>query len=460
MKITFEKIDDCNGKLIVDVEEADYAKKVDDELKKIGKTHNIPGFRKGHINIVQLRNRFGKQVKSDVLNHEVYEAAVKHIVDNKINILGQPLAEDIKEINLADKEYTFVYDLGLAPELDIKVDKDVKLPYYQIAITDKMTDDQDKSLRERFGSQVPGEEVDEKALVKGTIMELNPDGTVKDGEDAVQMINGIVSPFYFKSKEEAAKFIGKKVNDKVVFNPYASCEGNAAELASMLNVDKEKTENLKGDFEMSISEIIVVKPAEHDQEFFDSVFGRDKVHNEEEYKEAIKGMIASSFRGNTDHYFNVKTRKYFSDKYGAGIKLPAEFLKRWLKINNPEAGADVDWDKEYEQMIPQIKWQLISDRIAEKLGVKVEEADVMARAKFIAHQQFAQYGIYNMDDETLNDTAKRILSDKNHRRRIAEEVSELKLFATVREIVSIEEKTVTMEEFVKMINPAGESSAE
>lgn len=456
MKITFEKIDDCNGKLIVNVEEADYAAKVNEELKKIGKTHNIPGFRKGHISVAQLRSRFGKQVKSDVLNHEVYEAAVKYIVDNKINILGQPIPEDVKEINLDDKDYTFVYDLGFAPDFTVELDKNVTLPYYQIEVTDKMMEEQDKSLRERFGAQVPGEEVDEKAVVKGTIMELNPDGTVKETEDAVQVINGIVAPFYFKSKDEEQKFIGKKINDKVVFNPYASCEGNAAELASMLNIDKEKAEDYKGDFEMAISEIIVVKLAEHNQEFFDSVFGRDKVHNEEEYNDALKAMIAGSFRSNTDYFFNVEARKYFLDKYADQIKLPAEFLKRWLKMNNPEAAADTDWDKEFEQMIPQIKWQLISDRIAEQLGVKVEEEDLLARARFIAQQQFAQYGIYNMDEETLNDTAKRILSDKNYRRRIAEEVGELKLFAFIREAVNIDNKNVSMEEFVKMVNPSAE----
>ena len=456
MKITFEKIDDCNGKLIVNVEEADYAAKVNEELKKIGKTHNIPGFRKGHISVAQLRSRFGKQVKSDVLNHEVYEAAVKYIVDNKINILGQPIPEDVKEINLDDKDYTFVYDLGFAPDFTVELDKNVTLPYYQIEVTDKMMEEQDKSLRERFGAQVPGEEVDEKAVVKGTIMELNPDGTVKETEDAVQVINGIVAPFYFKSKDEEQKFIGKKINDKVVFNPYASCEGNAAELASMLNIDKEKAEDYKGDFEMAISEIIVVKLAEHNQEFFDSVFGRDKVHNEEEYNDALKAMIAGSFRSNTDYFFNVEARKYFLDKYADQIKLPAEFLKRWLKMNNPEAAADTDWDKEFEQMIPQIKWQLISDRIAEQLGVKVEEEDLLARARFIAQQQFAQYGIYNMDEETLKDTAKRILSDKNYRRRIAEEVGELKLFAFIREAVNIDNKNVSMEEFVKMVNPSAE----
>ncbi len=182
------------------------------------------------------------------------------------------------------------------------------------------------------------------------------------------------------------------------------------------------------------------------------------MHNEEEYNAALKAMIANSFRNNTDYYFNVEARKYFLDKYSDGMTLPADFLKRWLKMNNPEAAADTDWDKEFEQMIPQIKWQLISDKIAEKLGVKVEEADLLARARFIAQQQFMQYGIYNMDEETLNDTAKRILADKNYRRRIAEEVSELKLFAFIREAVTIDTKTVSMEDFVKMVNPAAEAA--
>lgn len=453
MNISFEKIGDVAGKLTVNVEENDYKAKVNAQLKKIGATHNIPGFRKGHINIDQLRRRFGKDVMSDVINETVYHAVIDYIKENKINILGQPLPEQVVAVNMEQKDYTFAYEVGLAPELNIEIDKNITLPYYTIDITDKMLENQDKSLCERFGAQVPGEEVDDKAVVKGTIMELNADGSVKESEDAIQVINGIVAPFYFKSKDEEQKFIGKKLNDKVVFNPYNSCEGNIAELSSMLNIDQDKAAEVKGDFEMVITEIIVVKPAEHNQEFFDNVFGRDKVHNEDEYKEALKSMIANSFRGTTDYYFNTITRDYFVDKYGADMKLPEDFLIKWLTYTNPEAAKDADMKKEYAEMLPSLKWQIISDRIAEQLNVSIEEEDVMARAKFIARQQFNQYGIYNIDEETIEDTAKRILADKNYRRRIAEEVSDLKLFAVIRETVTIDLKTVSFEEFSKMINP-------
>lgn len=456
MNISFEKIGDVAGKLTVNVEENDYKAKVNAELKKIGATHNIPGFRKGHINIDQLRRRFGKDVMSDVINETVYHAAIDYIKENKINILGQPLPEKVVAVNMDQKDYTFAYEVGLAPELNIEVDKNVTLPYYTIDITDQMLEDQDKSLRERFGAQVPGEEVDNKAVIKGTIMELNADGTVKESEDAIQVINGIVAPFYFKNKEEEQKFIGKKLNDKVVFNPYNSCEGNVAELSSMLNIDKDKAADVKGDFEMVITEIIVVKPAEHNQEFFDNVFGRDKVHNDEEYNQALKEMISNSFRGTTDYYFNTITRDYFVDKYGADMKLPEDFLIKWLTYTNPEAAKDADMKKEYAEMLPSLKWQIISDRIADQLKVSIDNDDVLARAKFIARQQFNQYGIYNIDEETVTDTAKRILADKNYSRRIAEEVSELKLFAVIREAITIDLKTVSFEEFSKMINPAAE----
>lgn len=454
MNISFEKIGDVAGKLTVNVEENDYKAKVNAELKKIGATHNIPGFRKGHINIDQLRRRFGKDVMSDVINETVYHAVIDYIKENKINILGQPLPEKVVAVNMDQKDYTFAYEVGLAPELNIEVDKNVTLPYYNIDITDQMLEDQDKSLRERFGAQVPGEEVDNKAVIKGTLMELNADGTVKESEDAIQVINGIVAPFYFKNKEEEQKFIGKKLNDKVVFNPYNSCEGNIAELSSMLNIDKDKAADVKGDFEMVITEIIVVKPAEHNQEFFDNVFGRDKVHNDEEYNQALKEMISNSFRGTTDYYFNTITRDYFVDKYGADMKLPEDFLIKWLTYTNPEAAKDADMKKEYAEMLPSLKWQIISDRIADQLKVSIDNDDVLARAKFIARQQFNQYGIYNIDEETVTDTAKRILADKNYSRRIAEEVSELKLFAVIREAVTIDLKTVSFEEFSKMINPA------
>ena len=452
MNVTLEKTGDVSAKIVVNVEAADYTDKVKSELKKISATHVIPGFRKGHVPMPQLRQRFGKGVKSDVINDMVYREVLKYIQENKIHILGEPMPVEIQEIGLDDKDYTFEYEVGLCPELPLKLDKETSLPYYTIEVTDTMREEQDKAMRERLGAQVPGEEVEEKALVKGAIMELNEDGTVKTTEDAIQVINGIVAPFYFKSKEEADKFNGKKINDKVVFNPWKSCEGNVAELSSMLNIDKEKAGDVKADFELAISEIIVLRPAEHNQEYFDNVFGKDKVHNEEEYTTALTEMIANALKGNSEQLFATQAREYFT-KACEGVELPVEFLKKWLVARNKELTQE-NIDAEFEKMKPSLIWELVKGEMSEKLGVKVEEADLLEFAKSLAYQQFAQYGITNLDDDTITDHAKRILSNQEYRQRIADNVADAKIFTTLQGVITLDEKTVSLDEFKEIAQKA------
>lgn len=450
MNVTFAKTDNVSGRLTVAIEENDYKDKVAKELKNIGKSHAIPGFRPGHVPVGELQRRFGRQVTSDVINHEVYQAVVDYIRDNKLAVLGEPIPVEVKEIDLKkQKDYTFEYDLALTPELDINLDKEMHLPYYKIEVSQEMIDNQDKMFCERFGAQVPGPEVESNALVKGSIMELNPDGSVKTTDDAIQMINGIVAPMYFKDKAEADKFTGKKVDDKVVFNPWNTCEGNATELSSMLGIDKDKAADVKSDFEMTISEIIVLRPAEHNQELYDNVLGKDKVSDEAGYINALKEMIGRDLANNSEYVFRNDTQKALLEKYG-NMDLPATVLKKWLVRNN-EGLTEDNIDAEYEKMLPALKWQLIKEEIARKLEIKIEEADLMNEARNIARMQFAQYGMTNVPDDTLDDYAKRILDDKQYRPRVVEEVGDRKLFNAIKAKVTVDESTMAFDDFKAMV---------
>lgn len=457
MDIKFEKTGETRGQIIVTVTEADYADKVTEKLKEIGRKNVIPGFRKGHIALPQLRQRFGRDVKSDVINDTVIKAVFDYIEKEHLKILGQPLPGASTEIDLKQTDYTFSYDVALWPELNLKLDKDVKLPFYTIGVTDEMVEEQDKSLRERFGAQVPGEEVDDKAVVKGSIMELNADGTVKETEDAIQVVAGIVAPFLFKDKEEADKFLGKKVGDKVVFNPFKASEGSVPELASMLNIDKEAAADVKSDFEFVISEIIVLRLAEHGQDFYDDVFGKDHVHTEEEYTAAVRNMIAAQLAPNSFQLFNRDAHDYLVENY-SNFNVDAELLKRWLVRVNPELTAEAV-EKDFDGMLPGIKWEIISGEVADKLGVKVTEENLQARANFMARQQLQQYGMYNMDEETVADMGRRILADRDLRRRIASDCEEIAMFDAIRAAVTVEEKNVTLDEF-KALAEKGDEAAE
>lgn len=444
MDVTLEKKEDGTGIITVTIVENDYADKVTSQLKEIGRTHTIPGFRKGHISTDQLRRRFGKEVKSEVINRTVIDEAVKYIEDNKIEILGQIIPVEVKEINLQDKDYTFQYEVGLAPEIKIELNKDLTIPFYTVSITDEMVKEQDEAIRERFGTQGPGETADAKALIKGSIVEVNA------GEDTIKVDDGIVGPMYFTDKAQAELFLNKKVGDKVVFNPWVATNGNVSELSSMLHISKEKAEDTKGDFEMTIKEIIVLTPATLGEELYKEAFG-ENVKTEEEYYAAIKSLIASQLAPNSQILFDRDAEKVLTEKYG-DMKLPANFLKKWLVTRQEELTAE-NIDEEYSKMESAIKWQVIRDNIAKDNDIKVEKEDVENYAKLLARRQLAQYGMVNADDEMIANFAKHFLENKESVRGIIDQVGDRKLFMCIRAKVNAEEKAVSLDEFKKLANP-------
>lgn len=449
MNITTKQLDDVSLRLTVEVGESDYKDKVVDELKKIGRTHTIPGFRKGHISVQELQRRFGRQVTSDVINNEVYDAVIKYITDNKLNVLGQPLPVEVKELDLKNqKDFTFEYDLGLAPDLNLELDKQVTLPYYNIKVTDEMVNEQDANLRKRFGSQQPGDEFESDALVKGSLVELTEDGSVKEADDAIRVENGIVAPMYFVDKEEAGKFAGAKVGSKVVFNPRNAAGDNVTELASMLNIDKNRAAAVSNNFEMTVSEIIVVKPAELGEELYTSAFGKDKVKSEDEYREAVKQMIAGELAQSSNTLLRLEIKDFYMKKYG-DMKLPETVLKKWMLSRDTKLSEET-LNEEFPAIAEDLKWQIIREQAARQLEVKIDDTDLKNFAKAIAAQQFAQYGMANIADEILEKYAQNLLDDAKSRERIIEQVGDQKLYSGIANAVTLENKEVSLDEFKEL----------
>lgn len=443
MKVDYAKIDDVNGEITVTLEEKDYADKVKKQLKEIGKTHNEPGFRPGKVPAGLIQKKYGSAVKYDVINKEVGNAVFDYIKDNNLHVLGNPVPQQGNDFDIDANDFTLKFKVGIAPEFDTKVNKDLTVPYYTIKVSEEMIKNQDDQLTRRYGKQEPGEEVDATALVKGVMTELDENGAPKEGGLVIE--NGIVAPQYFKSEEQRKLFLGKKVGDVVRFNPAATCDSNPTEMSSMLNIDKSEVEAHKGDFNFDIKEIIVLKPAEHNQEFFNMVFGADKVHNEEEYFAELKKIIAAGLSNDSDYRFTLDARKSIQDAIGK-LTLPDEILKDFLKSQN-EALNDENIDEEYTRLLPELEWELEKEAIASQFDIKVEEEDLMNTARRIAQSQFAQYGMNSVPAETLDRYAADILKDQKSRNQVYNQTVDSKLFNGIRASVTLDNKEVSVEEF-------------
>lgn len=450
MNVTINKIDAVNATITVSLEEKDYQDKVKKTLREINMTRPEPGFRPGKVPAGLIQKKYGKAVKYDVVNKEVTDALYNYIKDNEIQVLGNPMPATKEEFDLEAVDFTFTFNVGIAPEIDTHVNKDLTVPYYTIEVSDEMVERQNEMYRNRFGAQVPGETVEPNALVKGVITELNEEGNVKEG--GILNENGIVSPQYFKNDDQRAAFMDKKLGDVVKFNPWVACGESVVELSSMLNIDKADAEEAKGEFNFEIKEIIVLRQAELNQEFFDNAVGKDKAHNEEEYKEALKAMIAQQLASDSNYRFSIDAKEAIEKAVGE-IELPDAILKDYLMTQDEKFNAE-NIDEEYQKMRQDLVWQLIREAIAKQYQLKVEEQDILAVARMIAQSQFAQYGMTNLPDDVLDKYGRDIMNDPKSREHIVNQAVDMKLYNIIRENVTLEEKTVTVEQFNELFKPA------
>lgn len=453
MDIKFEKIDAVNATVAINIGAADYAQKIKDDLKQIRNTHAEKGFRAGHVPAAIIEKKYGKAVKYDTINKVVADALYNYIKNNNLKVLGNPVGSKEDGFDLDNTDFTFNFRLGLSPEIDLTINKDLQIPYYTIEVSEEMINERDSQLRKRYGKQDNGEEVDNSALVKGVITELDSEGNIVS--EGVVVENGIVSPQHFTDEAQKALFVGKKVGDKVVFNPAATCNGAATEIASMLQVDKEKAVELKGDFQFEIKEILVLHLAELGDEYYEAAFGKDKVHNEEEYRNMLRDIIASQLKADSNYRFTIDARNIITDKVG-DVVLPDEVLKEYLMQQNESKLTAENIDEEYTKMRPELVWQLVSDQMAAQLEVKVSEEDVHSFAAMMTRQQFAQYGMANVPDELVEKYAKEMVANKEQGERLASEVSRMKLYEAIRNAVSLEDKTVSVEQFNELFKSTAE----
>ena len=451
MNVSFEQIDAVNGLLTVDLKREDFANDVNKEVAAMGVRHPIKGFRPGKAPKSLLMKFYGPSVTADVVDRMVGKAMYDYMRENNLNILGEPLPNEETKVDLMkDEEMSFKFDLGLAPAIELKLNKRINVPYYNIEVTDQMVDDAIAHDRKRLGTLVDGEVSDKESMLRGSMIELDENGN--DKADGVKVERTVISPRYMNDDDEAAKFVGVKVGDTFVFNPHKAYNGNVAELSGLLNVDRNVAGDMKSDFRVTIEEIKVNQDAEMNEEFFKGVLGVEtEVKDEAAFREAVRGMIAQANIPDCNYRFTIDAQRVLTEKAG-DIKLPEEFLKRFIQKRRAEDEKKntEPTDEEIQGMFKQLRWQLVKDHIAQELGVKVEKEDIDTAAFIFAQQQLSQYGIYNAPEDLVKQQAERYMQDDRAREMIQEHAIDNKFFAAVREAVKVNEKMISVEEFRKL----------
>ncbi len=447
MDISRKDIDQNNAVITISVAKEDYAEKVEKALRDYRKKANMPGFRPGMVPIGLIKKMYGKAVKAEEINNVVSDKLVQYIEENNLPILGQPLPSETEqpEIDFDTQEsFDFHFDVGLAPEFEVEVDEKDKVPFYEIAVSDEMIDNQIKSYTSRFGKYEQVDVVEEKDMVKGLLVELE-NGEVK--ESGISVEDAVLTPAYMKDEEQKNLFVGKGKGDKVTFNPVKAFE-NETEISSLLKIKKEEISGLTSDFQMEISGITRYQDGEINQELFDKVYGEGAVSSEEEFKTKIVDNIKEQLAADSEYKFNIDAREMVLNKF-KDLQFPEAFLKRWLLDTNNDMTAE-KVEEDYPKMVEDLIWHLAKDKIAKANEIKIELPDIEEYAKKVAKAQFAQYGMVGMGDDIIENYAKDMMKKEETVRNFIDRAAEEKVLAVLREKVKLDKKEISMEDFNKL----------
>lgn len=443
MQITQTELKNLTATLTITIEPADYQEDVQKELKQVRQKAQMPGFRPGMVPAGLVKKMYGKGILADVLNKKVGESLQKHIEDNKLAILGEPLPNNelTPAIDMDTQDtFTFAFDIAVAPEFDAKLNGKNKLTEYEIEVTDEMVENQVKSYTERFGEYTQAEEVAEGDLVKGLCKEVDGE-IVKEG--------AILNPQYMKQKTQAKKFIGAKKGAIITFNP-TKAFGSEVEVSSLLGITKEQATELKSDFTFEIQEITRHTAAAIDGELFAKVYGENNVKDEAEFRAKVKAEIVANMAEDSKYKFGIDAKEAIMKKMEK-VEFPVDFLKRWVLATN-EKMTEEQLEKDFPQMIDELKWHLAKDQLMKEFNVDVQKEDVEAYAKEVAKMQFMQYGLMHIDDQYLTTYAQEMLKQENQLRGIVERVAENKIYEALKGVAKIEKKSISHADFGKLFN--------
>lgn len=450
MNITKEQTSELTLSLQITLQQADYEDAVNQELKDYQKKASMPGFRPGKVPFGLVRKMYGKALLADKVNKLVSDALNNYIIENKISILGHPLA-NMEKTGMLDfdqpADFTFHFDLGLAPVFEPDLGKVTNLEYPRIKASEETIDNAINELRTRHGVHTNPETIVENADVDITFV---TDHSQADEEGISKDISIMMSNIIDNDVKMA--FLGKTVGDTFLFNPVKAFGGDLVKARLATKLDEKEVPELDREFSISVKEIHFNEPAAMNEEFFSTVFPEKDLITESEFREMLAADIEKQYERETDRFFLNKAVEALVESNN--VQLPDEFMKRWI-VDNSEGKLSLEQvDNQYESYARTFRWQLIESKLSDKHPeLKVTTSDIR---NFVKSYFFGKLGGPKDDNPDSNkhmeDIVDMILKNKEEEQRIADQLAEQKLSAFLKDNLTYAENSMGYEDYIQLVN--------
>lgn len=443
MNITKKEIDSLNAEITIKVGPADYESKIKEGIKKVQKQASMPGFRPGKVPEGMIKKQYGTQIMVDEINKLLNESIHKFIEENKIEILGNPMPKQDAPVDFEKQtDFEFTYEIGLAPQFDVKLDNKTSFNYKTVKIDDELVEKYIKDVRRNYGKPINPEVAGDKDVVFVDINELDETGAIKAGGVYKSTSVGLDR---LKNETGKAKLTGVKKEDKIVLNVNDLYETGLDKSVS-LGIDKDAAETFNSNLQLTVKNIARLDDAALDQELFDKIYGPGIVNSEDEFRTKVKHELGLMFQVDADKFLQAEIEKTLVDKLGIG--LPDAFLKRWLLAVNEKPISEEQLEKEYPMYAKSMQWKLIENKIIKDNSITVSAEEAMQEASGYIRSEYAKYG-QQASDEEVSKIAASLLSKEKEAQKIYENMYTRKVLELIKSTCSLNTKEVSYDDFFK-----------
>lgn len=442
MNVIRRNIDELNAILTVEINQADYAEKVEKALESYRKKVSIPGFRPGKAPMGIVKRQYQKAITIDEVNNLLQNAVYEYLTTEKLDILGNPLPVEQTDIDWATAtDFSFEFELGLTPEIDVTVPANTPLTYHNVVADDKEVQEYVNDLRQRYGKMSAPDKAEATDIFYGDLTECNAEGTpVEGGITQYVSINGasVINDTVAKALVSLSKDESTVINVKNTFR-----EG--FNVAQLLGISAEKLEEMEGNFSFKLQSVSRLEPAEMNQEFFDKVISPGSVNSEDEFRAFLKAEMEKSFNSETDSDFYHAAYHWFLDNIK--FDLPETFLKKWLRTAGEKPLSAEEVELEFPRSLNALRWQLIENRIIKAHSISVSQEELLDYTKGLVTSSFAQYG-QKMSDDELSNFANNYLKKRENAEQLNDQVYNRKMTELFKELFSVVYTEITIPNFI------------
>jgi trigger factor len=390
MEIKANKINGANAEIEAVISMDEVNANVEKIAKQLSKTANIQGFRKGKVPVAIIKKQYGQKLVEDAEAEALREVLSKGLDELNIaneSLIGEPT---ISKFDKSDDKIEVAVKVAMRPEINLD-DLDSFVPDFQKPeVTDKEVDNRIKEIAE---SQAP-------------LVDIKRNRKMREGDTAVIDFEGFIDDVAFEGGKGENfelllgsgqfipgfedQLIGVKRDEEVEITVTFPEEYGAKDLAGKEAMFKVKVNGVKVKDEVEINDELAQKLLAKEDATLDDLKAEVKKALEQEklvklYNEELKPKLLETLVDKLE--FDLPEFVVEQEIDMAVNKKASTMSEDEIKElrENPEKLKELR-ETFREEATRSVKATFIIDALAAKLGIKVEEQEVMQTIYFEAMQ--------------------------------------------------------------------------